>query len=137
MAKIGIISDTHDVLRPQVMEILRTCDATVHAGDFTQEEILDQLRLLGNVYVVKGNNDWMMRSPLQKVLRFEIEGLRFVMAHEKWDVPTDLADADVLEAGDAAFVGRTLEEKKKTAHYSAPEAYRYFRNAVYKIYPHA
>ena len=43
MAKIGIISDTHDVLRPQVMEILRTCDATVHAGDFTQEEILDQL----------------------------------------------------------------------------------------------
>ena len=99
MAKIGIISDTHDVLRPQVMEILRTCDATVHAGDFTQEEILDQLRLLGNVYVVKGNNDWMMRRPLQKVLRFEIEGRRFVMAQEKWDVPTDLADADVVIFG--------------------------------------
>lgn len=99
MAKIGIISDTHDVLRPQVMEILKTCDGIIHAGDFTREEILDQLRLLGKVYVVRGNNDWMMESPLQKVLRFEIEGLRFVMAHEKWEIPSNLEDVDVVIFG--------------------------------------
>ena len=67
----------------------------------------------------------------------EIDDLQLQWQNQARRLAMDLADADVLEAGDAAFVGRTLEEKKKTAHYSAPEAYRYFRNAVYKIYPHA
>lgn len=99
MAKIGVISDTHDVLRPQVKEILRTCDGIIHAGDFTREEILEELRLLGKVYVVRGNNDWSMESRLQDVLRFEIEGLRFALAHEKWKIPVDLRDVDVVVFG--------------------------------------
>lgn len=99
MAKIGILSDTHDILRPQVKEILSSCDAIVHAGDFTKECILDELRALGPVYLVKGNNDWYVQTPLQKVLRFEIAGMRFVMAHQKWDIPTDLKDVDTVIFG--------------------------------------
>lgn len=99
MAKVGIISDTHDILRPQVKEILKTCDMIVHAGDLTRESILEELRLLGSVYVVHGNNDWSLMNKLQRVLRFEIEGLHFLMTHEKWNVPTDLEGVDVVIFG--------------------------------------
>ena len=58
MAKrIGIISDTHNLLRPEVLEILKGCDCILHAGDVTKESLLDQIRFLGNLYVVRGNND--------------------------------------------------------------------------------
>ena len=40
--KIGIISDTHGLLRPEVLEILKTCDCILHAGDVTKESLLDQ-----------------------------------------------------------------------------------------------
>ncbi|MGI6070564.1 MAG: metallophosphoesterase family protein [Blautia sp.] len=99
MAKIGIISDTHDILRPQVKEILRTCDAIVHGGDFTKESILEELRPMASIYAVQGNNDWYMETKLRKVLRFEIEGVRFVLVHEKWNVPTDLTGVDVVIFG--------------------------------------
>ena len=67
----------------------------------------------------------------------EVDDLQLQWQNQARRLAMELAEIDVQEAGDVAFVGRTLEEKKKTAHYSAPEAYRYFRNAVYKIYPHA
>lgn len=66
--KIGIISDTHGFLRAEVMEILRTCDCVLHAGDVTGEEILDELRLISSVYVVRGNNDWSLGKKLSKSL---------------------------------------------------------------------
>ncbi len=55
--KIGIISDTHGLLRPEVLEILKTCDCILHGGDINKPEILDQLRPLASVYVVRANND--------------------------------------------------------------------------------
>ena len=52
--KIGVISDTHGLLRLNVMEILQTCDCIIHAGDFDREEILEaidkaKVRLNANV----------------------------------------------------------------------------------------
>lgn len=55
--KIGIISDTHGLLRPEVLEILKDCKYILHAGDVNKDEILDVLRSMGNLYVVRGNND--------------------------------------------------------------------------------
>ena len=80
--KIGIISDTHGLLRPEVLEILKTCDCILHAGDVTKESLLDQIRFLGNLYVVRGNNDGDWARGIAKVLTFQIEGVSFVMAHE-------------------------------------------------------
>ena len=51
--KIGIISDTHGLLRPEVLEILKTCDCILHAGDVDRPELLDRLRCLGSIYVVE------------------------------------------------------------------------------------
>ena len=49
MKKIGIISDTHGLLRPEILEILKGCDCIIHAGDVNKPEILDKLRVMGNM----------------------------------------------------------------------------------------
>lgn len=99
MERIGIISDTHDVLRSDAAEILRTCDYILHAGDVTTERILGQLRLLGNIYAVCGNNDWSLQGQLRKTLRFEIGGVRFFMTHDRRDVARQLKGTDVVIFG--------------------------------------
>mgnify|MGYP000560927414 CR=1 FL=1 len=55
MKKIGIISDTHGLLRPEILGILKGCDCIIHAGDVNKPEILDKLRMMGSIYVVRGN----------------------------------------------------------------------------------
>ena len=54
--KIGVISDTHGVLRPDVLEILSTCDHILHAGDLDRLEVLEELRDIAPVQAVRGNN---------------------------------------------------------------------------------
>lgn len=97
--KLGIISDTHNKLRPEVLEILKTCDCILHAGDVTKEEILDQIRFLGNLYVVRGNNDGGLGEKYCKVLKFEINGVNFVMAHERRHLIGQTEGADVAVFG--------------------------------------
>ena len=48
--KIGIISDTHGLMRPEILEILKTCDCILHGGDMNKPEILDQIRPLASVW---------------------------------------------------------------------------------------
>ena len=97
--KIGIISDTHGLLRPEVLEILKTCDCILHAGDVDRPEILDQLRPLGNLYAVRGNNDGDWARGIATALRFKIENISFFMTHNKKDVAWDLGDTQVVIFG--------------------------------------
>lgn len=57
MIAVGLISDTHGLLRPQALEALRGCDRLVHAGDIGDPAILDRLRELAPLTAVRGNND--------------------------------------------------------------------------------
>lgn len=97
--KIGIISDTHGLLRPEVLEILKTCDCILHGGDINKPEILDILRPMANIYVVRGNNDKEWAENLSKSLRFTIDGVEFFMVHNKKDVARDLGTAGVIIFG--------------------------------------
>ncbi|MDO4337840.1 MAG: metallophosphoesterase family protein [Eubacteriales bacterium] len=97
--KVGIISDTHGLLRPQVLDILKTCDCILHAGDVTRPELLDKIRYLGNLYVVRGNNDRDWASNLSVSLRFTIEGVKFFMVHNKKDADWNLGDTQVVIFG--------------------------------------
>lgn len=97
--KIGIISDTHGLLRPEVLEILKTCDCILHCGDVDNEQVLDELRWLGDLYVVQGNNDWYWAKNLAKTLTFVIEGVKFFMVHNRRDVAWDLGDVQVVLFG--------------------------------------
>ena len=97
--KIGIISDTHGLLRPEVLEILKTCDCILHAGDVDRPEILDQLRPLGNLYAVRGNNDGDWARGMGTTLRFKIENISFFMTHNKKDVAWDLGGTQIVIFG--------------------------------------
>ena len=58
MVRIGVISDTHGLLRPEVAGWLEGCSCIVHAGDFGRESVLEALEDIAPVYGVRGNNDW-------------------------------------------------------------------------------
>lgn len=71
MTTIGLISDTHGLLRPQALEALRGVDFIVHAGDIGSAEILVKLGELAPVTAVRGNNDtgaWADALPLLNAL---------------------------------------------------------------------
>ena len=57
MARVGLISDTHGLLRPEALAFLRGSDFIVHAGDVGDAEVIEALRALAPVTVVRGNND--------------------------------------------------------------------------------
>lgn len=63
--KLGIISDTHNLLRPEVLSALSNVDTILHAGDISSQEILDQLQSIATIYAVRGNADkeWATHLP--------------------------------------------------------------------------
>ena len=97
--KFGVISDTHGLLRPEVIEILKTCDAIFHAGDIDQPQILDTLRLIAPVYVVRGNNDREWARGLPHSLSVSLGGLNFLMVHNKNDLPKNLGNRQIVIFG--------------------------------------
>ncbi len=65
-SRIGLIADTHGLLRPQAIACLAGCDLIIHAGDIGPRSILDTLRQLAPTYAVRGNNDttdWFKELP--------------------------------------------------------------------------
>ena len=52
--KLAILSDTHGLLRPEVVERLKTADAILHGGDINRQDIVDQMRQYAPLYVVRG-----------------------------------------------------------------------------------
>ncbi len=97
--KIGVISDTHGLLRPTVVEVLRTCDCILHGGDVNKPELLDALREIAPLYVVRGNNDKEWAEDLPARLTFSIGGVNFFMVHNKKDVLDDLGNTQVVVFG--------------------------------------
>ena len=92
-AKIGVISDTHGTLRPDVVERLKDCDYIIHAGDFDRESLLLELEDIGPLCAVRGNNDWgswTRELPYQRT--FTIDGVTFFVTHKREDVPRVLKD---------------------------------------------
>jgi putative phosphoesterase len=55
--RVGVISDTHDLLRPEALRALRGCDLVLHAGDICGPDVLEALREVAPVIAVRGNND--------------------------------------------------------------------------------
>ena len=89
--KIGILSDTHDLLRPEVTEKLQGCEYILHGGDISSRKILDTLEQIAPVKAVRGNNDKEWAESLPSILDFTLAGLRICMAHKKKDLPEDLS----------------------------------------------
>jgi putative phosphoesterase len=99
MTKIGILSDTHGLLRPEVLQALQGCSAILHGGDINRQEMIDRLEQIAPVYVVRGNNDKEWAEHLPEFLDFELCGLRIYMTHKKKDLPEDLSPYDLIITG--------------------------------------
>ncbi|MEO8201879.1 MAG: metallophosphoesterase family protein [Gemmatimonadota bacterium] len=80
--RLGIISDTHGLLRPQVFEIFREVDHILHAGDIGSADLLTELEAIAPVTAVSGNtDDWDVRARVPEVIETRIEGLDFLLIH--------------------------------------------------------
>lgn len=107
--KIVILSDTHGLLRPRVVEYLKTADVILHAGDINKPDIVEQLRQYAPLYVVRGNNDKEWAKALPHDLAVTLDGVRFYMVHNKKEATPDFANTDVVVFGHSH---KYLQEEK-------------------------
>lgn len=83
MIRIGLISDTHNLIRQQARAFLEGCDHIIHAGDIADARTLDEIRTWGAVTVVRGNNDqgdWA--SELPHTAQIEFGGVSILVIHD-------------------------------------------------------
>lgn len=124
--RIGVISDTHGILRPEAAEILKSCEIILHAGDIGKPEILTQLKAIADTYAVLGNVDQLLaeqfrvsadgmpESPAEKrsgepaekhsgvpmeELETELFGFRIYMIHNRKMIRKDLSRVDIVVYG--------------------------------------
>ena len=80
---IGVISDTHGLVRSEALEALRNSEVILHAGDIGDPKVIETLRTIAPVVAVRGNNDkdsWGMTFPLTEVV--EVESQSMYLLHE-------------------------------------------------------
>jgi len=95
---IGVISDTHGLVRAEALAALRDCDAIVHAGDIGKPEVLEQLAGLAPLTAIRGNVDkWAADLPDTVVLA--LAGKRFYVIHNLKEL-----DLDPRSAGFVAVI---------------------------------
>src|SRR6185369_15258336 len=87
MARVGLISDSHGLLRPEATAFLRGSDLIIHAGDIGDASVLEELAALAPVTAVRGNNDhgaWAARVPPTATVR--VDGVRIHVVHDVAEV---------------------------------------------------
>jgi putative phosphoesterase len=98
--RLGVIADTHGLLRPEALKALKGVELIIHAGDVGEPGILRQLERLAPVYAVRGNIDrgaWAAKLPLTRVV--EVGEVQLYVLHELFCL-----DLDPAAAGFAAVI---------------------------------
>ncbi|HMH55363.1 MAG TPA: metallophosphoesterase family protein [Gemmatimonadales bacterium] len=88
--RLGVISDTHGLLRPEVFDAFAQVDHILHAGDIGSPELLAELESLAPVTAVYGNTDGFdLRNRVPRVARVELDGFDIVVTHgDQFGSPT-------------------------------------------------
>ena len=107
--KLAILSDTHGLLRPEVLEHLSTADVILHGGDINKQSIVDQLSQYAPLYVVRGNNDKEWAEQIPHDLTVTLERVTFYLVHNRKEIPKDLSGVDVVVFGHSH---KYLQEEK-------------------------
>ena len=117
---IGIISDTHGLVRPQVIEALTGAELIIHAGDIGSPDVLKTLEAIAPVVAVRGNNDqdpWAAKFPLTNAV--EHHSYFFYVVHE-----LDHLDVDPVASEFSAVIfghsHRASAERRKGVLYLNP-----------------
>jgi putative phosphoesterase len=85
--RVGVLADTHGLLRPRVLECLAGCEILLHAGDVGEPAVLAALAAVAPVRAVRGNVDDGELAALPLLLEGEIAGQPYGMTHRREDVP--------------------------------------------------
>jgi putative phosphoesterase len=117
---IGIISDTHGLVRPQALEALKGVDMILHAGDIGNQQVLDTLNELAPVVAVRGNNDkadWASSLPDWEAV--EVGNVSIYMLHDikEMDISPSGAGFQVVVSGHSH---RPVVEEKRGVLYVNP-----------------
>lgn len=79
---VGVVSDTHGTLRPEVLRLFRGVDLILHGGDVGDPQILTDLATLAPLRAVEGNVDgWDVRREVEEDVELEVAGVRIAVAH--------------------------------------------------------
>lgn len=97
--RIAVLADTHGLLRPEIKAVLETCEVILHGGDINSQKILDEIREIAPVYVVRGNNDKEWAAALDNELDITLFGLHIYMVHNKKHRKADLGGTDLFIYG--------------------------------------
>ncbi len=107
--RVGIISDTHGLLRPEAVELLRGSEHIIHAGDIGSPEIIPALEKIAPVTAIRGNVDtqpWARRFAETEVA--ELEGLHIYVIHD-----LNALDLNPRAAGFAAVISGHSHQPKQ------------------------
>ena len=118
--QVGLISDTHGLLRPQALAALRGSHCIVHAGDIGDPSILGRLSAIAPVTAVRGNNDhgtWANRLP--ETARLDVGNIHLFVIHDLAQLRLDpvTGGIDVVVAGHSH---RPLSERRNGVLYVNP-----------------
>lgn len=117
---VGVISDTHGLLRPEAVEALKGSELIVHAGDIGSLEVIEALRELAPVMAVRGNNDrgiWAEEFPLYDVA--EVGSTYVYVLHDlnELDLKPEAAGFRVVVSGHSH---KPLAEERRGVLYLNP-----------------
>lgn len=102
MLSVGLISDTHGLLRPSALRFLEGCDHILHGGDIGKPQILETLAAIAPLIAVRGNNDtgeWAQNLP--ETAQIQLGGLAVYLIHDLAQLAIDptAARVDVIVSG--------------------------------------
>ncbi|CDM42561.1 metallophosphoesterase family protein [Ectopseudomonas oleovorans] len=118
--RIGLIADTHNLLRPEALAALQGVDHLIHAGDIGGPHILAELERIAPLSVVRGNNDqdsWADAIPERLTLRFGAIALHVLHDLKQLDIDPAAQGIDVVIAGHSH---KPLHEKRNGVLYLNP-----------------
>lgn len=100
--RVGLVSDTHGLLRPEARTFASGCDYIIHGGDIGSAAILDQLSAMAPLIAVKGNNDrqsWAAHLPETEMIR--VAGVFIYVIHDisQLDIDPRAAGVHVIVSG--------------------------------------
>ena len=107
--RLGVISDTHGMLRPQVFEVFREVDHILHGGDIGRWDLIVELETLAPVTAVYGNSDGFdIRAKVSQVAEIELDGFPIVVTHgDQFGSPTPAKLHDAFPNADIIIYGHS------------------------------
>lgn len=118
--RIGLISDTHGLLRPEALDYLAGCDHIIHGGDIGGPHILEQLAAIAPLTAVRGNNDrgdWADALPETALLRFEDVAVYAIHDLKQLDIDPEARGVRVVVSGHSH---KPVQDERKGVLYVNP-----------------